>query len=184
MPRRRKQKITFNDPGHAHFLTYSCQHRWPLLSRDSSRQWLIDAIRDARASQRFELWAYVIMPEHAHLLLCPERADYRMANIHAAIKRPVAAKAKAWLIESDNRAWLDKLSVRDGGGSVFRFWLPGGGYDRNLWSERPMEDAIDYIHANPVRRGLVENVLDWPWSSARFWAGQRPAPLEMDVPPL
>jgi len=31
--------------------------------------------------------------------------------------------------------------------------------------------VIDYIHANPVRRGLVAMATDWTWSSARFWEG-------------
>jgi putative transposase len=40
--------------------------------------------------------------------------------------------------------------------------------------------VIDYIHANPVRRGLVARVEDWEWSSARWYAGLRPAKLQMD----
>ena len=38
---------------------------------------------------------------------------------------------------------------------------------------------IDYIHNNPVRRGLVRHATDWLWSSARFYAGQE-AMLAMD----
>jgi hypothetical protein len=37
-----------------------------------------------------------------------------------------------------------------------------------------------YIHANPVRRGLVASAEDWEWSSARWYAGLRPVKLEMD----
>ncbi len=40
--------------------------------------------------------------------------------------------------------------------------------------------GIDYIHANPVRRGLVARAEDWEWSSARWYAGLRPVKLEMD----
>jgi REP-associated tyrosine transposase len=39
---------------------------------------------------------------------------------------------------------------------------------------------IDYIHANPVRRGLVARAEDWEWSSARWYEGLRPVKLEMD----
>jgi putative transposase len=38
---------------------------------------------------------------------------------------------------------------------------------------------IDYIHANPVRRGLVTRAEDWEWSSARWYAGLLPVRLEM-----
>ena len=40
---------------------------------------------------------------------------------------------------------------------------------------------IDYLHNNPVRRGLVGEATDWPWSSARFYAGMNEAALEMDA---
>ena len=36
------------------------------------------------------------------------------------------------------------------------------------------------IYANPVRRGLVAKVENWEWSSARWYAGMRPVPIEMD----
>ena len=39
---------------------------------------------------------------------------------------------------------------------------------------------IEYLHANPVRRGLVAKAEDWEWSSARWFAGQRRVPLRMD----
>jgi len=107
-----------------------------------------------------------------------------MESIFATLKRPVSVEAKEYLIETENQTWLKRLSVRKGDKEVFRFWLPGGGYDENLDDERSLEDVIDYIHANPVRRGLVERPTDWYWSSARYYQGIRPVPLEMDPLPL
>jgi putative transposase len=66
----------FNIPGHAHELTFSCFQRLPLLERDRTRGWLIEAIGEARKRERFDLWAFVIMPEHAHLLVHPRAPDY------------------------------------------------------------------------------------------------------------
>ena len=37
---------------------------------------------------------------------------------------------------------------------------------------------IDYLHANPVRRGLVARAEDWEWPSARWYAGLRPVKLQ------
>ncbi len=48
--------------------------------------------------------------------------------------------------------------------------------------ERPVPAVIDYIHANPVRRGLVEGPTDWEWSSARFWEAWPNVPIRMDAP--
>ena len=67
----RKLRRSVNEPGHAHELTFSCYHNLPLLSNDPTRLWLLDALRQARAKLDLELWAYVIMPEHIHILLLP-----------------------------------------------------------------------------------------------------------------
>ena len=39
---------------------------------------------------------------------------------------------------------------------------------------------IEYLHDNPVRRGLVSRAVDWPWSSARAWAGYEDALVSID----
>ena len=80
------------------------------------------------------------------------------------------------------RAWSCTLSVEYPSRRVFRFWQPGGGFDRNIFRERAVPAVIDYIHANPVRRGLVAQPTDWEWSSARFWQGWLDVPLRMDHP--
>jgi putative transposase len=51
---------------------------------------------------------------------------------------------------------------------------------------RGVHEVIDYIHMNPVRRGLVERPEDWPWSSARDWLGLPGCPLPVDktIPPM
>jgi putative transposase len=176
----RKRKVSYDLPGHAHFLTYSCYQRLQLLSKDRSRGWVVENLEQARRKCDFDLWAYVIMPEHIHLLIRPRQEQYRMARILAAIKRPVSVQARAHLEATGNEAWLKRLTVREGDEYVFRFWQPGGGYDENEWEDRPIEEIIDYIQANPVRRGLVERPTDWIWSSARFWAGDLSGPLKMD----
>jgi len=63
---------------------------------------------------------------------------------------------------------------------VFHFWQPGGGYDSNITETGDLSGVVEYIHANPVRRGLVANPTDWIWSSARFWAGMDGVLIPMD----
>jgi len=43
--------------------------------------------------------------------------------------------------------------------------------------------VIEYIHNNPVRRGLVAEATDWIWSSARLYAGDNRVPIRMDELP-
>ena len=50
-----------------------------------------------------------------------------------------------------------------------------------------MYALIDYIHNNPVRRGLCAKPEGWLWSSAADHLGLRAGPLRLDresLPPL
>jgi len=179
----RKQKKTYNEPGHAHYLTFSCVNRWPLLAKERTRQWMVEAIEAARRRHEFDLYAFVIMPEHVHLLVRPRHASYTVERFLYDVKRPVSWRAKEWLTKEGQRDWLRRLTVRHGARKVFRFWLPGGGHDHNVLRERTLREVVDYVHNNPVRRRLVQNPTDWVWSSARFWAGMDQLVLRMDPIP-
>src|SRR5579862_5773922 len=93
----RKQVRSYNEPGHAHELTFSCFRRLPLLSRDRSRQWFLEALESARQRRNLALWAYVIMPEHVHVIVCPGDTVYEVRLIRTALKVPVQRKALAYL---------------------------------------------------------------------------------------
>jgi len=181
-PLLRKTRRGWNEAGHAHFLTYSCFRRWPLLTRARARRWVIAALEDARRTLDLALWAYVIMPEHVHVLLHPRAAGYEMRRILVVLKQPVAKAARQYLEDTGQRAWLERLTVRYPSRRVFRFWQPGGGFDHNIFREKTLAAVMEYMHANPVRRELVAQPTDWEWSSARFWEGWRDVPIRMDHP--
>jgi len=50
-----------------------------------------------------------------------------------------------------------------------RFWQPRF-YDFNVYSAKKKREKLEYMHANPVTRGLVQHPKDWPWSSFSFYA--------------
>ena len=105
-----------------------------------------------------------------------------MRTVLATLKRPVSQRTKRHLEQTRQTAWLNRLTVRYPSRTVFRFWQPGGGFDHNIFKERTVAAVIEYIHANPVRRGLVKEPTDWEWSSARFWDGHCEVPMRMDEP--
>ena len=165
----RKRVHHFNVPGQAHELTFSCYRRIPLLSNDRTRGWVIESIEAARKNRRFAVLAFVIMPEHVHLIIHPSDRTYDIAWFLKGIKHPVSRKAHAWLLKNDQR-WLERLTlVQKDGQRLFRFWQAGGGYDRNIDRQSTLRQMIEYIHNNPVRRRLVGRAVDWPWSSASWY---------------
>jgi putative transposase len=184
-PPHRKRLHSYNIPGHAHELTFSCFHRLRLLNRGRSRRWFVDAMESARRDHRFHIWAYVIMPEHIHIIIHPQEPNYQIKLIRTALKVPVQRRALRYLHRA-MPSYLEKLCDKQPNGEVhYRFWQRGGGYDRNITEFGTLESMIEYIHLNPVRRGLVRHATDWVWSSARFYAGTVSVPIRMDpLPPL
>ncbi len=174
-----KRRERFDEAGHARELTFTCFRRYRFLERDRARSWFLEALQAARMEHAIELWAYVIMPEHVHLLVYPRNAEASVSEFLQEVKEPVGRKAVQYL-KANAPDWLERVTVREGKRIRHRFWQPGGGYDRNVTDPKTLAHMIEYIHANPVRRGLVQNPTDWNWSSARWFAGLQPVPVEMD----
>lgn len=62
----------------------------------------------------------------------------------------------------------------------YHFWQEGGGYDRNVKTRESAKKMLQYIHNNPVRRGLAALHKDWLWSSYRDWEDLGTGPLPID----
>ena len=94
---------------------------------------------------RYQLHAYVIMPNHVHILLEPRLP---LAKITGVLKRVAARDANATLGRSGKPFWQDES---------FDHWVRNSGQ---------FERIRHYIEWNPVRAGLVARPEDWKWSSA------------------
>src|SRR5437762_7145571 len=106
--RHRKTVKSYNTPGEAHELTFSCFQRLPLLSKDRTRHWFLEALNQARVRRSFSLWAYVIMPEHVHVIVWPREPVYEVRLIRSALKIPVQRKALSYL-RRHGSPFLDRL---------------------------------------------------------------------------
>ncbi len=167
--RHRKLVKHYHEPGDLHELNFSCYHRFSLLTNDVWRGYLASSIDEACEAEHCLLLAFVFMPEHVHLVVYPTTENPEIDSLLAAIKRPCSARVKRDLVQAQSRL-LERLTVGERPGKTcFRFWQEGPGYDRNLQTEKAVMEAIDYVHNNPVRRGLCREPWQWVWSSARFY---------------
>ena len=164
-------------PGGVRFVTFSCHGRVPLMHNPSIRTLFAERLAVVREAHGLRLFAWVVMPEHVHLLLSP--GERPLGEALRSLKTSVARRVVARWRELD-ASILERVQVADG---TARFWLRGGGYDRHVRSEEEFCREVRYIHRNPVERGLVPEPPDWAWSSARWWAGDRRGVVECDPPP-
>ncbi len=179
-----QHRRSINASGHAHESTFSCFHRFPFLSRDRVCEWLAASIRTACVDLEFSLWAFVFMPDHVHLIVHPTRPTYDVSEFLSQVKQPTSRKALAFL-RREFPEWVEKLKVQRGQRTECHFWQPGGGFDRNITEPSTLEKMIDYVHLNPVRKGLVAQPDRWKWSSARYFLSgeQLPSLAVTRIPP-
>jgi len=175
----RKRCHRYNSPGHAHELTFSCFKGQPFLLSDRTRKYLAEAIVRAKLKHEFDLWAYIFMPEHVHLLIWPRNEIYSISEILLSIKQSVSRKAVLYLRKNDARKL--KFMATGQKHTHYRFWQDGGGYDRNITSRKTLLHTINYIHNNPIRRGLVSKPEDWQWSSVKDWNGSGNGIIPVDI---
>lgn len=170
----RKTIKHYHKPGDFHELTFSCYQRRPLLTNDDWRRRLSRHLDEANAEENMRLVAFVYMPEHVHLLVLPTVPEPDIGRYLARLKQPFSKEIKG-LLEASNSSLLDRLTIQERPGkTVFRYWQEGPGFDRNFDTDEGVQNAIDYFHGNPVKRGLCRRAIDWYWSSARYYLLQPP----------
>ncbi|HMK23536.1 MAG TPA: transposase [Terriglobales bacterium] len=145
-----------------HFITCSCYRRQPWLGTARRRDLFLRILEETRTRYRFVVLAYVVMPEHFHLLLCePQIGD--PSKIMQVVKQRFAQRlVSLW------RTMRKLEQPAPWPSHPFHIWQPRF-YDFNVWTERKRIEKVRYIHRNPVTRGLVRSPGDWRWSSFRYY---------------
>ncbi len=145
----------YNTPGHANELTFSAYRRQNVFLDKRACELLLNELQAARKEFVFRLWAFVVMPNHVHLLLWPLEATYAIESINKAIKGRMAKRYIKFHRENSCIDFLHKYRVIEKGVELYRIWQRGGGFDRNLWNAIAIHKSIEYIEANPVRKRLA-----------------------------
>ena len=149
--------------GSAHFITFTCYHRYAHLSDPFVGDLFVQALERSRKLYRTKVYGFVVMPEHVHLLVSePERG-----TVAHAIQSLKICSAKRGLVILQFHISQAKGNVGHPEDGVHRFWQKRY-YDRNVRGKE-FTEKLKYIHRNPVKRNLVVRPEDWKWSSYRHY---------------
>jgi putative transposase len=148
--------------GDLHFITFSCRHRSPLLEPAACKQVFIDALEATRVRSGIDVYGYVVMPEHVHLLVS-EPEGPPLSLVLQGLKQGVS-----WRIGKGKAT-----------GSLWETRY----YDFNVYSDTKLKEKLRYIHRNPVHRGLVSDPCEWPWSSFRQYLTGEPGVVKLVLRP-
>jgi putative transposase len=194
MPSRLRRHDEF---GHVHFVTASCYRRLQFFRHPGARDAFVETMKVVRDKLRIRWLGYVVMPEHVHFLVLPQAVGapdvVPISLVLHDLKGLSGKDCKQALRECWRRhgslgtavldAWATAgatpASAAAGRAPRKRFWKERG-YDFNIIEEDKIVEKLDYMHANPVRRGLVERPEQWRWSSYRYYELGDDSMISMD----
>jgi REP element-mobilizing transposase RayT len=163
-----------------YYLTSVTKDRLPVFRSDALKLITCAAIDEARRSSNFALYAYVIMPDHLHVITDSVLAPSRTLQFINGI---TGRRIIDYLKEQNYEASLKRL----------RHEIRPRHYSHSLWDHHPdarllltenmLMQRVRYTHQNPVRAGLVNQPEEYRWSSIRCWTGKSldDEPLRMDL---
>lgn len=171
-------KISRDTP--CYYLTSVAKDRLPVFQKDKIKIVVCQALNEARNSAKLLIFAYVIMPDHLHIIT---DGELKSSEVLRYINGITAKRIIDYLKENNFTSSLFKLrqetKARNYKHSVFE-------HHPNIFSinnEATFMQKVNYIHQNPVRAGLVERAEDYKFSSARIWRKMPldDEPLKIDI---
>lgn len=165
------RKYKFHNPEGVYFVSFAVQGWTDVFTRNEYKNILVENLKYCQENKSLEIFAWCIMTNHVHLIL---RAggeillqdilrDYKKFTSKAIIK------AIEENFQESRKEWLLQQFKTDEG---IRFWR-GDNKPVELWSNKVIDQKIDYIHNNPVEEGLVFRPEDYVYSSAADYAGEK-----------
>jgi len=157
-------------PNDLYFATLTIVGWIDLFTRECYKEIIIDNLKYCQQNENLEIYAYVIMSNHLHLVCKREDED-----LNELIGRFKSYTSKLFLKEIKNnytesrKDWLLKLfhdyALKNKQYSEFHLWQRSN-FPVPLYSNQVIEQKINYIHNNPVRAGLVLEPENYKYSSA------------------
>ena len=157
----------------AHFLTFQVVGWVDLFSRRDYRDVVIDSFKYCQQNKGLNLFAFVIMSNHIHLLAQSEVGD--LSGFIRDFKR-YTSKRFVEIMESGKESrseWMGmvfKYHAKLKDNQTHQVWTHEN-HAEHIYSQKFIEQKVQYIHNNPVRSGIVLNPEDYLYSSARNYAG-------------
>ncbi|HZN29727.1 MAG TPA: transposase [Xanthobacteraceae bacterium] len=147
--------------GATYFFTLVTERRRPLFREAATVALFLGALQRVRSRHPFEVDAYVVLPDHLHVLWTLPEGDANFSTRWRLVK------------EAFTRSYV-KTHGAPGRSESRRSKGEQGIWQRRFWEHTVRDETdfarhLDYIHINPVHHGLATAPRDWPHSSFHEW---------------
>ena len=164
-----------------YFFTTSTTEMYPVFVNPQYYEVITKSLSYCRINKGLGLHAYVIMPNHLHLIVSADQPK-AISSIFRDFKRHTSSEISELLQKENRQAELQifrKAANESRNEQEFKIWRRGF-HPIGLNSASFFAQKFEYLHNNPVRKGYVRRAVHWVYSSARNYAGLAEVPLEID----
>ena len=169
-----RSRYQAKEPDRAYFVTSTIVAWLPVFTKAARCDILIEALEYCRTHKALRICAWVILDNHFHAIL----AAPGLPRVMADFKRHTARRIIE-LLETERCEWLLNqlryFRAAHKSENEYQLWQEGF-HPQAIMSDEMMVQKREYLHQNPVKRGLVAMPEHWRYSSAHEWAeGAMPA---------
>jgi REP element-mobilizing transposase RayT len=168
----------FHNPDGVYFVSFAVVEWLDVFTRNEYKDLLLASIRFSQFHKGMEVFAWVLMTNHIHLVFRtePDRLPGQVLGsvkrhssnqIITAISESRVESRKKNLLEVFKRNAQDKNNVNQ-----YQFWRHDN-HPVELWSPKVLAQKIYYVHQNPVEAGIVGCPEDYLYSSAKDYSGEK-----------
>lgn len=167
----------FHNPEGLYFVSFAVVGWLDVFTRNEYKDILIESLKFCQKEKGMEIIAWCIMTNHVHLIFRSVKGQ-KPENILGDFKRFTSKKLVKAIRENPKEsrkenllAEFSKAAHQSSNVKNYQFWR----HDNKpieLWSNKVIEEKLNYIHNNPVEAGIVFKPEDYRYSSAVDYAGE------------
>lgn len=163
-----KSRYRIYDPQQPHFFTCTILHWIPVFTRPATVEIVLNSLRYLQ-EDGLSVYAWVILENHLHLIAQSKQIGEDIARFKSFTARELIKHLEQQKVTRllEQFSYYKKLHKHD---RKYQVWQEGS-HPQQIQNSMMMNQKVEYIHQNPVKRGYVDQAEHWCYSSARHYAG-------------
>jgi REP element-mobilizing transposase RayT len=153
-----------------YFLTCTTVNWTPIFSKPELAQIIFNSLSFLQEHQRLSVHGYVLMENHLHLIASSANLSKEIGKFKSFTARSIIDHLK----QTNNQHYLTQLRLFKLVHKIdqdYQLWQEGS-HPQAILSEEVLQQKLEYIHNNPVKRGYVDDPAHWRYSSYRNYLNQ------------
>jgi len=158
-----------------YFISFAVINWIDVFIRQQYFELICDSLEYCIKNKGMVVYAYCIMPSHIHMIFSDNNANpskllgefktFTSKNMRKEIENNIYESRREWILLMMKKAGTKNSNVKN-----YQFWQQNN-QPMELWSNKLIDQKVDYIHNNPIKAGFVEEAEHWKYSSAIDYSG-------------